>query len=164
MKKDKRIKELDKWLEKSTDEDFKDYIDAKKIDEEEVDFSHQIHDIDVSDTFDIDFSYKNNGVQDSILTKLKRLDCKDINYEVDLHGYPVKEAINKLHKFVIESYNSEIKFIKVICGKGINSKDGIPKVNIAAQKYIKNSKTINAACVSKSIDGGYGVIKIKLKG
>lgn len=162
MEKDKSIKELDEWLEKSQDDDFpelnNEQISSRNILDDLVNIN-----LDSHSTFKIDFSYKRNGVQDSILMKLKRLDCHKITSEIDLHGYDVKTALIKLNTFINYAYKSEIKYIKVICGKGINSKDGIPKLNILTQEYIKKSKIINAACVSREADGGYGVIKVLLK-
>ena len=109
------------------------------------------------------FEYKRNGVQDYVLTKLKKTSESSIFHGIDLHGETVKDAIIKLDNFFSASYRNNVDYIKVICGKGINSKDNLPKIKITTQAYIKKSLIVNAACSAKDRDGGIGVIKIKLK-
>ena len=109
------------------------------------------------------FEYKRNGVQDYVLNKLKKKDEMSIINVIDLHGETVKDAINILEDFFTESYKNNIEYIKIICGKGMNSKDKIPKIKITTQAYIKKSLIVNAACSAKDKDGGVGVIKVKLK-
>jgi DNA-nicking Smr family endonuclease len=75
----------------------------------------------------------------------------------------VKDAINRLNDFFINSYSNDVEYLNVICGKGINSVNKIPKIKITTQAYIKRSKIVNAACSASDRDGGVGVIKVKLK-
>jgi len=65
--------------------------------------------------------------------------------------------------FFSNSFKSNAEFIKIICGKGTNSVDNIPKIKITTQAYIKKSLIVNAACTAIDRDGGVGVIKVKLK-
>lgn len=163
MKKDKRIKELDDWLEKSSEKDFT-YQDKTPLKE----YSSQIFDYDFDEIVLIDnnpgkFEYRRNGVQEYVLNKLKKKKISEIFYIIDLHGDTVKEAILKLDDFFTDSYMNNIEYICVICGKGMNSMDKIPKIKITTQAYIKKSTIVNAACTADDKDGGIGVIKVKLK-
>ena len=163
MKKDKKIKELDDWLEKSTDEDFI-LQDTPIIN----DHDHVIFDYDFDQILTIDnnkgiFEYKRNGVQDYVLNKLKKKNVSDIPCGIDLHGETVKDAIVKIDDFFSNSYRNNIEHIKVICGKGTNSIDNLPKIKITVQAYRKKSLIVNAACTARDTDGGIGVITIKLK-
>ena len=163
MKKDKKIKELDEWLENSKDEDFENN-DVSTLNE----YDHEIFDYDFDQIILIDnnkgiFEYKRNGVQDYVLNKLKRKNVSDIPIEIDLHGETVKDAILKLDDFFSNAFADKAEFIKIICGKGTNSIDNIPKIKITTQAYIKKSLIVNAACTARDQDGGTGVIKVKLK-
>ena len=163
MKKDKKIKELDDWLKNSNDEDFADH-DVSTLDE----YDHEIFDYDFDQIILIDnnkgiFEYKRNGVQDYVLNKLKRKNVSDIPIEIDLHGETVKDAILKLDDFFLNAFADKAEFIKIICGKGKNSIDKIPRIKITAQAFIKTCYIVNAACTAMDRDGGIGILKVKLK-
>ena len=163
MKKDKRIKELDDWIENSNDEDFA-LREIPTLNENE----HEIFDYDFDEIVLIDnnkgiFEYKRNGVQDYVLNRLKKKNVSDISCEIDLHGETVKDAIIELDNFFSNSFENNIEFIKIICGKGTNSVDNVPKIKITTQAYIKKSLIVNAACTARDKEGGVGVIKVKLK-
>ena len=163
MKKDKRIKELDDWLKNSNDEDFTPYSEPTLNE-----YDHEIFDYDFDQIILIDnnegiFEYKRNGVQDYVLNKLKKKKVSDISDEIDLHGETVKDAILKLDDFFANALSNKAEFIKIICGKGTNSIDNIPKIKITTQAYIKKSLIVNAACTARDKEGGTGVIKVKLK-
>ena len=163
MKKDKKIKELDDWLKNSNDEDFTDH-DVSTLKE----YDHEIFDYDFDQIILIDnnkgiFEYKRNGVQDYVLNKLKKKNISDIPVKIDLHGETVKDTILKLDDFFLNAFKNKTEFIKIICGKGTNSINNVPKIKITTQAYIKKSLIVNAACTARDREGGVGVIKVKLK-
>ncbi len=163
MKKDKKIKELDAWLENASDEDFH---SEKSSDIDEITlgkFDYDFEQILLIDNNYGTFEFKRNGVQDYVLNKLKKKNDESIDDSIDLHGETVKDAINILDSFFINSYKNNIEYIKIICGKGMNSRDKVPKIKLTTQAYIKKSILVNAACSAKDRDGGVGVIKVKLK-
>ena len=163
MKKGKKIKELDAWLKTANDDDF---IEKKPSNKNEVisnEFNHDFEEILMIDNNYGVFEFKRNGVQDYVLNKLKKKSEESIMNVLDLHGETVKDAINILDKFFHNSYRNNIEYIKIICGKGLNSKDSVPKIKLTTQAYIKKSLIVNAACSAKNKDGGVGVIKVKLK-
>ena len=163
MKKDKKIKELDAWLKNAEDDDFFEDPPSNSNDVNHAKFDYTFDDILIIDNTHGVFEFKRNGVQDYVLNKLKKTNESSIINTVDLHGETVKDAFRILDNFFADSYKNNIEYIKIICGKGINSKDKIPKIKITTQAYIKGSPIVNAACTSKDREGGVGVIKVKLK-
>ena len=163
MKKDKKIKELDAWLKNAGDDDFFEDSPSNSNDVNHDKFDYTFDDILIIDNTHGVFEFKRNGVQDYVLNKLKKTNESSIRNVVDLHGETVKDAIRILDNFFIDSHKNKIEYIKIICGKGMNSKDKIPKIKITTQAYIKKSHIVNAACSAKDNEGGVGVIKVKLK-
>ena len=163
MKKDKKIRELDEWLSNANDHDFDDNTTEILKNYEEVQLEADFDYIsDIDNTLGI-FEYKMNGVQDYILNKLKKKNISEIKLGIDLHGETIKDSIYKLNDFFSYAYNNNVEFIKIICGKGNNSVDKIPRIKITTQSFIKCSSIVHAACTANTKDGGIGVLKVKLK-
>ena len=83
-----------------------------------------------------------------------------ISYTLDLHGYTVQEAYNKLQDFVYNHYENESRYITVITGKGTPEKESFIHYEIKSwletevfKKYLKNYEWTN----------GNGALKIFLK-
>ena len=115
----------------------------------------------------------------------EKLKNKDINYNnrvnlqknlsIDLHGYTLSEANEKIKKVIINSYNSGVKKILVVTGKGLhsqNEKDPYVSKDLSILKYsvpdfIKKNKKlinlINEISDAKIEDGGSGAFYIYLK-
>ena len=163
MKKGKKIKELEEWLNNSKDEEFGDNSNDFIKDYEEVTLDSDFEYISTIDNNLGVFEYKSNGVQDYVLNKLKKKSITDIKTQIDLHGETIKDSISKLNDFFSYAYTHDIKYIKIICGKGKNSTNKIPKIKITSQVFIKTSNIVNAACTASDRDGGIGVLKVKLK-
>ena len=163
MKKGKKIKELEEWLNNSKDTEFNDNSDDVIKDYEEVTLDSDFDYISTIDNSLGEFEYKSNGVQDYVLNKLKKKSITDIKTQIDLHGETIKDSISKLNDFFSYAYTHDIKFIKIICGKGKNSIDKIPRIKITAQAFIKTCNIVIAACTAMDRDGGIGVLKVKLK-
>ena len=86
MKKGKKIKELEEWLNNSKDTEFNDNSDNVIKDYEEVTLDSDFEYISTIDNNTGDFEYKGNGVQDYVLNKLKKKSTTDIKTQIDLHG------------------------------------------------------------------------------
>ena len=163
MKKGKKIKELEEWLKNSNDAVFTDNSDDVIKDYEEVTLDSNFEYLLTIDNNSGEFEYKSNGVQDYVLNKLKKKRITDITTQIDLHGETIKDSIIKLNDFFSYAYTHDVKFIKIICGKGKNSIEKIPKIKITSQAFIKTCNIVNAACTANDRDGGIGVLKVKLK-
>ena len=115
----------------------------------------------------------------------EKLKNKDINYNnrvnlqkslsIDLHGYTLSEANEKIKKVIINSYNSGVKKILVVTGKGLhsqNEKDPYVSKDLSILKYSvpnfieKNKELKNLITDMKEAnleDGGSGAFYIYLK-
>ena len=115
----------------------------------------------------------------------EKLKNKDINYNnrvnlqknlsIDLHGHTLSEANEKIKKIIINSYNSGVKKILVVTGKGLhsqNEKDPYVSKDLSILKYSvpnfieKNMELKNLITEMKEAsleDGGSGAFYIYLK-
>ena len=98
MKKGKKIKELEEWLNNSKDTEFNDNSDDVIKDYEEVTLDSDFDYISTIDNSLGEFEYKSNGVQDYVLNKLKKKSIADIKTQIDLHGETIKDSIIKYPK------------------------------------------------------------------
>ena len=95
--------------------------------------------------------------------------------KLDLHGFSLVEANEKVKNFIIESFNSGKKKILVITGKGLRSKSSgnpylsetLSTLKYAVPEYIRNNESLNKKIIRISEadlkDGGTGAIYIFLK-
>ena len=119
------------------------------------------------------------------IDRKEKLKNKDINYNnrvnsqknlsIDLHGYSLTEANEKIKKVIINSYNSSVKKILVVTGKGLhsqNEKDPYVSKDLSILKYSvpnfieKNKELKNLITDMKEAnleDGGSGAFYIYLK-
>ena len=119
------------------------------------------------------------------IDRKEKLKNKDINYNnrvnlqknlsIDLHGYTLSEANEKIKKVIINSYNSSVKKILVVTGKGLhsqNEKDPYVSKDLSILKYSvpnfieKNKELKNLITDMKEAnleDGGSGAFYIYLK-
>ena len=136
-----KIKELEDWLNNVSDMDsLDDDVRIKTYDD--IILDSDLDSITRTDNNYGEFEYKSNGVQDYVLNKLKKKKVSEIDMIIDLHGETIKDSIAKLNEFFSKAYMNNIKYIQVICGKGKNSVDSIPRIKLTTQCFIKKSKII----------------------
>ena len=94
---------------------------------------------------------------------------------IDLHGFTLDEANDKISKFISYCYQNKVKKINVITGKGMRSKnlnDPYKSSNLWILKhsvpdYIKNNSELMKKIIeikdAKVEDGGSGAFYIFLK-
>ena len=109
--------------------------------------------------------------KDSTSNKKKNYSVKHI----DLHGYTLQEANNKIEKIINSSYDNFVSKIIVVTGKGLHSnveKDPYVSKDLSILKYsvpefISNNTSlmsmINEITDAKIEDGGSGAFYIFLK-
>ena len=119
------------------------------------------------------FISKNEPLVDKDINQIKKKIFKSVSF--DLHGYSLEEANNKIRDIIINSYNKNVKKLKIITGKGLHSKNennpyvskdlGILRYSVP--NFIENQKeliskieNIEEASVE---DGGSGAFYIFLK-
>ena len=108
-------------------------------------------------------------VKDNEFLKQNRINEKSI----DLHGFTLGEANDKISKFISYCYQNKVKKINVITGKGMRSKnlnDPYKSSNLGILKYsvpdyIKNNselmkkiKMIDFNSVNSSLKGSFAII------
>ena len=120
----------------------------------------------------------------NFLSKKEKLPNKDLNLSkkknekvsfLDLHGYSLEEANNKIEDFIKQSYLEEVSKLVIITGKGLHSRNesdpyvskdmGILKYSIP--HFIKNNfelmKLIREFDEASIEDGGSGAFYIYIK-
>ena len=112
-------------------------------------------------------SLKDKKDWEKFIKSSDKIENKDLNYEtirnvnkktIDLHGYTLNEANNKIKDFIDKSFLEGVNIINVITGKGSRSKNkedpyqsadlGILKYSVP--EYIRNNKELMKKV--KSID------------
>ena len=109
--------------------------------------------------------------KDEKLSNKKKLSIKSI----DLHGYSLDEANNKINDLIKDSYEKGVKKLIIVTGKGLhsqNEKDPYISKNLGILKYsvpeyIKNSdelmSLISQIKEADNEDGGSGAFYVYLK-
>ena len=112
-------------------------------------------------------SLKDKKDWEKFIKSSDKVENKDLNYEtirnvnkktIDLHGYTLNEANNKIKDFIDKSFLEGVNIVNVITGKGSRSKNkedpyqsadlGILKFSVP--EYIRNNKELMKKI--KSID------------
>ena len=129
-------------------------------------------------------SEKDKKDWENFLSKNEKLPNKDLNLSkkknekvrsLDLHGYSLEEANNKIEDFIKQSYLEEVSKLVIITGKGLHSQNesdpyvskdmGILKHSIPY--FIKNNfelmKLIRKFDEASIEDGGGGAFYIYIK-
>lgn len=120
----------------------------------------------------------------NFLLKKEKLPNKDINFSkkkqekvksLDLHGYSLEDANNKIEDFIKQSYLEKVSKLIIITGKGLHSQnesDPYISKDLSILKYsvphfIKNNfelmKLINNFDEATIEDGGSGAFYIYIK-
>ena len=130
------------------------------------------------------FSNKDKIAWEKFLSSKEKLPNKDLRLNkkkntkiqnIDLHGYSLKDANNKIHNFINNAYDEGISKIVVVTGKGLHSnveKDPYISKDLSILKYSVPEFIENNAELMKKIkelkdanveDGGSGAFYIFLK-
>ena len=111
----------------------------------------------------------------------KEVDILDKNFEaknikkLDLHGFSLDKANEKVRKFIIDSYDAGFKKLLIVTGRGSRSKsynnpyqsEKLSVLKYSIPEFIKNDENLSnkVSSISKAElkDGGEGAIYIFLK-
>jgi DNA-nicking Smr family endonuclease len=120
----------------------------------------------------------------NFLSKKEKLPNKDLvqsnkkyykSSEIDLHGFTLDEANNKIEKFILDSYENGFNKLRIVTGKGLhsnNEKDpyvskDLSILRYSVPEYIKsNDELMNLITEFKEAniqEGGEGAFYIFLK-
>jgi len=129
-------------------------------------------------------SEKDKKDWENFISNKEKLQNKDINLKkiyrqkvrsIDLHGYTLDQANQKISDFISQSYMDGINKLIIVTGKGLHSKNeknpyvskDLSILKYSVPEYIKNNKNlmnkIYEFSEAKIEDGGSGAFYIFLK-
>ncbi len=106
--------------------------------------------------------YQRPGLQNKLFQKLRRGQFS-IQAELDLHRLTVPLARDALLKFIAKSQAVNHRCVRIIHGKGLSSKEGIPVIKIQLSRWLQQHNGIMAYCSARPNDGGTGAVYVLLK-
>lgn len=106
--------------------------------------------------------YARSGIQHKVQKKLRRGEFP-IEDELDLHGYTVAEAKAALQDFFHECKRNNIRYIRIIHGKGYRSEQNIPVLKTHVAYWLPQYPDVMAFSSAQARDGGTGALYVILK-
>jgi len=122
----------------------------------------------------LNFTKNLNNIEDKDIDLNKDVPAGNIK-KLDLHGYMLSEANDKVKKFINQSYEKNYKKLLIITGKGLRSKafkdpyrsNEMSILKNSIPDFIKNDKNISRKIIkisaAKPEEGGDGAFYIFLK-
>lgn len=104
--------------------------------------------------------YRRNGVSRLALRSLKRCQIQD---SLDLHGNTVEAARMLLQQFLSEACRRQLRLVRVIHGKGINSRGNEAVLRTHTRHWLTQHPEVLAFCPAPASAGGSGAALILLK-
>ena len=102
------------------------------------------------------------GLSRQVLRKL-RSGTWVVQGELDLHGYDRHEAREALAGFLAHCIKRGIRFVRVIHGKGLGSKNREPVLKIKVKHWLTQRDEVLAYCQARPVDGGSGALLVLLR-
>ncbi len=106
--------------------------------------------------------YHQKGIRLQELSKLKKGDFQ-VSSELDLHGLTLDDARTVMHEFISEAYHLKQRYIRIIHGKGYNSRDEYPALKNLVNQELKTLKAVIAFSSAPVRNGGTGAVNVFLK-
>ena len=105
------------------------------------------------------------GVDHRLAQRLHRGDFA-VQAQCDLHGHTVEEAKVVLQRFVTQSYTAGQRCVRVIHGRGRNSRDNRPILKEQVQLWLSHgrlSRLVLVFATAPVTDGGAGAVYVLLR-
>lgn len=102
------------------------------------------------------------GIQHNIVNKLRRGQF-NIQAELDLHGMIVRVAEIEVRKFLSECQYRNIRYARIIHGKGYGSKSKQPILKNKLNLWLQQCFEVLAFCSARPSDGGTGAVYVLIK-
>ena len=105
------------------------------------------------------------GVDHRLAQRLHRGDFA-IQSQCDLHGHTVDEAKAAVQRFVCQAHSSGQRCLRVIHGRGRNSRDNRPVLKEQVQLWLSRgrlSRLVLAFATAPAADGGAGAVYVLLR-
>lgn len=118
---------------------------------------------DVSTLLEVDehLSFRRPGVGPDVTRKLRRGDWS-IQRQMDLHGLRRDDAREALSIFIREAYQSGIRCVRVVHGKGLGSPGKAPILKSRVHSWLVQKNEVLAFVQAKPADGGAGALVVLL--
>ena len=104
--------------------------------------------------------YRRNGLSRLALRSLKRCRIQD---NLDLHGNTVDAARMLLQHFLSEACQRGLRCVRVIHGKGINSRGNEAVLRTHTRHWLTQHPEVLAFCPAPASAGGSGAVLVLLK-
>jgi len=108
-----------------------------------------------------ELKFLRNGYSSRLLKKLRRGDYV-IQDELDLHGMIAGEAKQETHFFINECARDNVRAVRIVHGKGRNSKDRTPVLKNMLLGWLSKNQHVLAVCSTPANDGGTGAVYVLL--
>jgi DNA-nicking Smr family endonuclease len=86
-----------------------------------------------------------------------------IGAALDLHGMTVEKAEPELIDFLIACQQQQIRFARIIHGKGWGSQDNKPVLKGKVNHWLRQSGLVLAFCSAIIKDGGTGAVYVLIR-
>ena len=106
--------------------------------------------------------YQGPGIQHRTFAKL-RSGKIHIEADLDLHGVTLAVARPTLNQFLEQCQQERIKYVRLIHGKGWNSKDNKPVIKSSLNHWLRENNRVLAFCSATIDDGGTGALYLIVK-
>lgn len=107
-------------------------------------------------------SYFQPGLRSQEIDKLKKGTFAN-QAELDLHGMTIEQAEKALERFISQCYSYQMRYIRVIHGKGYNSEDNFPVLKNLVNQLLRQIPVIVGFHSAPAKQGGSGAVNILLK-
>ena len=121
------------------------------------DYYEPLHDFENSE----ELFYIKTGYSPDILKKLKK-GYWVVQKSIDLHGMISDEAKSYVVKFITECKKNNIRCIRIVHGKGYNSKNKEPVLKNKLKHWLAQKEEVIAYAQAKAHDGGGGAVIVLL--
>lgn len=104
--------------------------------------------------------YRRNGISRKVLRSLRRSQIQD---SLDLHGSTVEGARMLLQQFLSEASLRQLRCVRVIHGKGINSRANEAVLRTHTRHWLVQHQEVLAFCPAPLDAGGSGAVLVLLR-
>lgn len=132
--------------------------DERRVLEELLDESDEMVSFHSGD----ELKFLREGYPPRLIKRLRRGDFS-IQDQLDLHGLFSSEAKQETHYFINQCAKDRISAVRIIHGKGLNSRDKKPIIKNLLIGWLKKNQHVVAVCSAPATDGGTGAIYVLLK-
>jgi DNA-nicking Smr family endonuclease len=107
-------------------------------------------------------AFQGDGVQNKLFSKMRQGKIH-IGAALDLHGMTVEKAEPELIDFLIACQQQQIRFARIIHGKGWGSQDNKPVLKGKVNHWLRQSGLVLAFCSAIIKDGGTGAVYVLIR-